>query len=297
MESVVFYSLCAAFLLALRDIFGRMAVRKIDPIIGTGASAVLGLPILALVSGLLGDFRQPWPSLGWPLLNIALAGVLRITAARTLLFAATKHIGAARAGTLSSANTFFAILLGVSFLGEILSLPLALGAIVVVGGCVVLSLSRTRSKTPETAGAYVKGVSLALMSALAFGISTALARPSVNAFASPNQANLFANAVAVISYLPFVVPRISRAKIGTWSLQTWGLIALAGSVASLGVTFVYFALARAPVVFVSPIIQSRPFFVVTISWLFFQAYEKVNWRVAVGTSLIFAGTAFLILYR
>ena len=72
-EFVVAVSLTSALLLALRDIFGRMAMRGVDPVVGTGATAFLGLPVLVAVSLFRGDFTSsllwvgglsgplPWP--------------------------------------------------------------------------------------------------------------------------------------------------------------------------------------------------------------------------------------------
>jgi hypothetical protein len=34
-----------------------------------------------------------------------------------------------------------------------------------------------------------------------------------------------------------------------------------------------------------------------LSWLFFQAHEGVNRRVAIGAAAIFVGTVLLIIYR
>ena len=77
MQVAVFFALGGAILLALRDIFGRLAMRGIDPVLGTAATALVGQVLLAVISAVNGDFTQPWPAWGLPLLNIALAGILR----------------------------------------------------------------------------------------------------------------------------------------------------------------------------------------------------------------------------
>ncbi|MFQ5851218.1 MAG: DMT family transporter [Candidatus Binatia bacterium] len=295
MQAAAFFALCGAVFLALRDIIGRLAIRGIDPVLGTAATTLLGLPILALISALGGDFRHPWPGWDQPLVNIGLAGILRITVARTLLFSAINRAGAVRASSLASTNVFFAMLLGPVFLEETLTFSLALGATLVVAGCVLMARSRAKATTSETDRRYIVGVSLALMSALAFGSSAAFARSAIGSFASPIQANFYANTVALLSYLPLLWGKPLRREVKTWPAQTWTLIALVGLVVSLGTTSAYFALARAPVVFVQPISQSRPLFVIAISWLFFQVHEKVNWHVAVGAASIVGGTILLIL--
>jgi uncharacterized membrane protein len=293
-ETAALFALCAAFLLALRDIFGRFGVRGIDPMVGSAVSALAGLPVLAVISAGLGDFARPWPARSWTMISIALAGILRITAARTLLFAATQHIGASRAGTLGTTSTFFAMVLGIAFLGERLTLPIAAGAVLVVAGSVLMARSRAGA-VGQAASDGLKGVFYALLSALVFGASSVLVRPAVNDFASPNQANLYANLFAVAFFIPLCWCRMGSARMREWPLKAWAYLAVAGSAASLGVTFMYLALARAPVVFVTPISQSRPLFLVLIAWLFLQAHETVNRRVVFGAAAIVAGTAVLIL--
>lgn len=294
MQVAVFFAIGGAFLLALRDIFGRLAMRGIDPVLGTAATALVGQVLLAVISAVNGDFTQPWPAWGLPLLNIALAGILRITIARTLLFTAIKHTGAARASSLAATNVFFAILLAHLFLEETLTLPLVLGSTLIVLGCVLIARSHAKAISPETTRHYIKGVSLALTSALAFGSSSVFARPVITSFASPILANFYANAFALLSYLPLLRGRPLRDEVGTWSSRTWGMIAIVGLVVSVGTTCAYFALTYAPVVFVQPIFQSRPLFVVAISWLFFQIHEQVNWKVVTGAAFIVGGTVLLI---
>lgn len=293
-EYVVAVSLTAALLLALRDIFGRMAVRGIDPVLGTGATAILGLPVLVAVSLAVGDFMSsPWVW-GWPLVVIGLAGIFRIVLARTFLFAAMKRIGSARASSLGATNTFFAILLGIIFLGEKVTLLSGGGAALVIFGCVLLARRQGGDAFGGTMRNFLVGVGLALLSGLSFGSATAMAKSVVVGFVSPNYANLYANSIAVLGYLPLIQRRGAGAEIRSWSCKTWGLLALAGSCASLGVTFVYLALANAPLIFVSPLTQSRPLFVVAISRLFLQAQEAVNARVVLGAGAVVAGTAILI---
>lgn len=290
---VVAVALGSAFMLALRDIFGRMAVRGIDSVIGTGATAVFGMLVLVAVSLIQGDFAEAPYLWGWPLTAIGLAGILRIVLARTFLFSAMKRIGSARASSLGSTNTFFAILLGVVFLGESITLVSGGGAALVVFGCVLLT--RSGEASGAAAKDFVMGVGLALVSGLCFGLATAMAKAVVEDFSSPNYANLHANAIAILAYFPLMGGRGATSQIRGWSLQTWGLLALAGTCASLGVTLMYLALAHAPLTLVSPLAQSRPLFVVAISVLFLQAHEVVNMRVAAGAVAVVAGSALLII--
>ena len=282
-------------MLALRDTFGRLAVQDIHPVSGSWVTAIAGLAALGAVSAALGDFRTPLPPTGWPTLYIAIAGVLRITAARTLILAATKHIGSARTSATGATNVFFAAALGILFLGETISVYLGAGAIFIFGGSYFIARSRSGAAASISLESQLKGMGLALMAAICLGVSAVLSRKSIPAFASPNQANLFATTAGVAAFLPFLWGKTSH--FGTWPARTWGLLVLTGTVATLGVTFVYLALARAPVVFSFTIVQSRPLFVILIAWLFFQAQEKINPRVVLGAIAIFIGTVILIFIR
>lgn len=292
MDHAIVFALGTAFFLALRDVFGRMAMRGVDPLLGTAATAFTGLVILAAAAFLNGDFDGAWPGWGRPLFLIGLAGILRITVGRTTLFTAIQYIGAARSSSFSATNVFFALFLGVSFLDEVLTLPLAGGAALVVGGCVLVAMSRARGAAAGTWRGHAAGMSLALGSALAMALSAALTRVVVHEFSSPLGANFYASAVALPSFLPAVWNRPVRSA-ASWSARTWTHLWLVGLVSAVGTTLGYFALRYAPVVVVQPIAQTRPLFVLLLSRIFLQAYESVNWKVTVGALAIVLGAVLL----
>lgn len=293
-EPAALYALVSAALLALRDIFGRLGVRGIDPIAGSAFTALVGLPVLWIVSILLGDFSDPWPGWTWPLLFIGASGILRVFIARTMLFAATQYIGAARTSAIVATNLLFAVLLGVVLLGERLTLPIGLGAALVFAGYVFISRSRLDGHGEAPGGRSYVGMGLALGCAAAFGAGAVFARPAVGFFTSANEANFYSNLFAALPFLPFFVRRGKAGEIRRWTTRNRGFLLLAGLSASLGVTFLYLALANAPVVYAFPISQSRPLFAIAIARLFLQSEERVNWRVLAGAGAIFAGTLVLV---
>ncbi len=294
MDIAIVYSLGTAFFLALRDIFGRMAMRGIDSVLGTAATAFAGLVVLTCAAFLNGDLQAGWPGWGWPLFMIGLAGILRITVGRTTLFTAIQYIGAARGSSFSATNVFFAMFLGVFFLEENLTVLLTGGAVLVVGGCVLVAMSRVQGVATETWTRYAAGMALALASALAMALSAALTRLVVHEFSSPLGANFYASAIALPSFLPAISNRPLR-SVADWSSRHWQYIWLVGLVSAIGTTCGYFALKYAPLVVVQPIAQSRPLFVLLVSWIFLQAHESVNWKVTAGALAIVLGTALLIL--
>ena len=293
-ETAAVYALISAILLALRDIFGRFAVRGIDPITGTAFTAIIGLPVLWLISAARGDFSDPWPGLGWPLLFIAIAGIFRVCFARTMLFAATQYIGSARTSTIVATNLIFAVFFGVVFLQEALTFTIGLGALLVFCGYIFIARSHPNQKGSESRKSLYVGMGLALGCALAFGAAAVLVRPSVGFFTSANEANFYSNIFAIAAFLPFLFRKGIISEIKNWTPANWRFLVLAGLSASLGVTFLYLALANAPVVYAFPISQSRPLFAIAISWVFLQSVERMNWRVVAGALAIFLGTLTLL---
>lgn len=294
MEIAIVFALGTALFLALRDIFARLGMQGIDPVLGTAATAFTGLAVLACAAFVNGDFESTWPGWNQALLTIGLAGILRITVGRTTLFTAIKHIGAARSSSLGATNVFFAMFLGVFFLGEILHGVVVIGAILIVSGCVLVARSRAQNTAQQSWQDYTVGMAFALGSALAMATSAVLARSVMHDFSSPVGANFYASAIALVSYLPLIWSRKPRMMF-TWSRRTWIFLWLIGLVSAAGTTSGYFALKYAPVVVVQPISQARPLFVLLISWVFLQAYEEVNWKVTVGALAIVCGTGLLIL--
>ncbi len=294
MDVAIVYALGTAFFLALRDIFGRMALRDIDPVLGTAATAFTGLVVLTCAAFLNADLQAGWPGWGRPLFMIGLAGILRITVGRTTLFTAIRYIGAARGSSFSATNVFFAMFLGVFFLEEDLTVTLAAAAVLVVGGCVLVAMSRAQGVATETWTRYAAGMALALSSALAMALSAALTRLVVHEFSSPLGANFYASAIALPSFLPAIWNRPLR-SVADWPARSWSYVWLVGLVSAIGTTCGYFALRYAPVVVVQPIAQSRPLFVLLVSWIFPQAHESINWKVTAGALTVVLGTALLIL--
>ena len=222
-----------------------------------------------------GPVGETWAPLRWP----ASSGP---RLARTILFAGIKHIGASRASALAAANVFFAMCLAMVFLGETLTGIVFVASVAIAVGCVFITRSHPDSAEREGRRRVILGTVLSLGSAAAFGASSVFVRPVIRGFTSPVLASFYANTFAILSFLPYGLARPLSGEVKQWSRQTAALLALSGLAATVGTIGNYAALKHAPVLFVQPLLQTRPFFVVAISRFFFQVHEQVNWKVAVG---------------
>ncbi|MBI4232819.1 MAG: DMT family transporter [Chloroflexi bacterium] len=74
-------------------------------------------------------------------------------------------------------------------------------------------------------------------------------------------------------------------------------IVLAGLVSACGSIALYWALSKAPVVVVSPIVGTNPLVSILLSRLFLQRTERVTWRIVLGALLVVGGVALIALGR
>jgi drug/metabolite transporter (DMT)-like permease len=100
--------------------------------------------------------------------------VLAIAIGDTLFFESTRTLGLGRAMTVSMSYPVVAALLAAALLGERITVPIAVGGLLTLGGLVLVVA--VRAGEPPLPGAW-RGVGGALLAALAWGISVVALRP------------------------------------------------------------------------------------------------------------------------
>ena len=136
-ESWLLFALGSAFFAALTAIFGKLGVAGINSNLATFIRTVV---ILAVTAGVL-SLRQEWtkPS-GLPLsswLFLVLSGIA--TGLSWLCYYRALQLGpVSRVAPIDKLSVVFAILLGVLFVGESLTWPIAIGGGLIVAGSIVM---------------------------------------------------------------------------------------------------------------------------------------------------------------
>jgi drug/metabolite transporter (DMT)-like permease len=80
-------------------------------------------------------------ALGW----FALAGMLTALLGRVFLYASIRHLGAIKGAAIKRLNPVFSVILGVTLLGELVSLPMAFGMALIVASFAVLIRASLRA--------------------------------------------------------------------------------------------------------------------------------------------------------
>jgi drug/metabolite transporter (DMT)-like permease len=119
--------------------FNRRAGRSIDSYLSTFMLLVVSSIVLVIVSLLTEDLS---PLREAPLIayvNFGLAGFVHFFLGWTFLTLSQKLVGAARTGALIGTTPLFAFAVGLVFFGEVLSLPVIIGVILVISGVYLVS--------------------------------------------------------------------------------------------------------------------------------------------------------------
>ena len=119
--------------------FNRRAGRSIDSYLSTFMLLVVSAVVLVVVSLLTEDLSllRKAPLLAY--VNFGLAGFVHFFLGWTFLTLSQKLVGAARTGALIGTAPLFAFVVGLAFFGEVLSLPVVIGVILVISGVYLVS--------------------------------------------------------------------------------------------------------------------------------------------------------------
>jgi drug/metabolite transporter (DMT)-like permease len=224
-------------------------------------------------------------------LYLALSVVTAFALGDTAFFASARAIGLGRAMTVSMIHPLIAGTLGVALLGEQVTAAVAAGAVVTLGG-LVLIVSERAPVLPEATASRAEGVGLALVAAAAWGVSPVLMKPALRDVDPVSiQAVRLPLAALVLWATPWARGTGQRIRL---HLRAAGalLLALGFLTALSAVTFVA-ALKYAGVTLTAVLSATSPLFALPIGLLAFG--ERVTWQAVVGASLCLLGIALLSL--
>jgi drug/metabolite transporter (DMT)-like permease len=275
MDAVVL-ALCSAAL------FGGMTV-ALRPALARGGDALAGalmtvLPALcvALVSAaVVGDWDV---TAVWP---FALAGILAPGISQILFTLAIREAGPSRTSATVGMAPLFAVTFAIVLLGEPLAAGILLGAVLIVGGGVLLASESGRPEHVKT-----RGLVLALAAALVFAFRDTLVRwVAVDSTVAPElaiSATLLAGSLTILVAL--LAGRRRRPRLGAWRA-----FLPAGLMFGLSYVSLYEAFFRGRLSVVAPLVATESLWGVGLSAVFLRHVEGVGRRLALGACFVVAG--------
>ena len=138
------FALLAAFSFGSAAVFARLGLQGMRPATGTAISLVVSFTLTAVLALSIERstfFAMPAVALLWFLL----LGIVNYPLARYMNYSSVNLVGASRSAPIISTAPLFSAVLAIIFLGETLSLPVALGTAAIVVGSILIVLERTRA--------------------------------------------------------------------------------------------------------------------------------------------------------
>jgi len=221
----------------------------------------------------------------------SVSGIIGLGFGDTLYMISLKMIGVARAVPVTCTYPLFNLLLVALFAGKTITWSVALGAIVIVLGIWLLSMEEERDKLNSQKKVLIKGLAVALATALLWSVSIAMMGLAVEK--TPNLDGAFAiNTVRVLTIgASFAVsaPIVDRGRGFLKMTRRTVVTLIVGGIVALGLgwflltySFIYTSEPRAV-----PISSATPLFSTLAAILLL--HERVNVKNVLGSIMIVAG--------
>ena len=265
-------ALTSAALFGAMTVAVRLGLRDGDDAGGVALATILPAFVVALLAALV----RHDPHGAWPFF---LAGLLAPGGSQLLFTLAIREAGASRTSVTVGAAPLVAVAIALVFLGEPLRLPLAVGALAIVAGGVLLAAERDR---PEHVRAL--GLLFAVGATVLFATRDNLAR-ALHGDSTPETAAL-ATLLAGVAVAAAWLRRAPR----TGELRRF---APAGLLFGLSYVCLFEAYFRGRVTIVSPLVATESLWGVALSALLVRHTEGVGRRLAVGALLVVGGGALI----
>ena len=279
-------------------IFARQGMAKVGPMPVTFYSLCFSFA----ASGILAVIFAPGDFITLPLIVLAwcvMLGTFNFLGGRNLSYLAVGRIGAARAGAIVGTSAVFASILAITVTGERPHWVVLVGTLVVVAGlATALGKNIMETASGQSAGRRVAfiGYLLAFGAACCYGTTNVVVRQLTIDYTSP----LVVATISLFFGILLVAPVAGKQAVSRLVevKQSPGFMlyaALSGLAAATGVNCTYFALQRAEVVVVAPIVSANPLFTLLLAALFLQQQENVNRWLVLGIAVTVAGVALVVL--
>ena len=298
--AAVAFSILAAFGFASSAVLSRQGLQAVFPLPGVMVSLIFSFlftGIMALLFAFSDIGSIPQAALLW----ILGLGIVNYFGGRTQNFLSVNLIGASRASLFVASQAPFAALFAVAFTGENLHLLVGLGTVGVVGGLIFASgtsiLEGWRGDK-----IFVLGYLMALGAGASYGATNVMAKQTLEVFDSPLVITMLSMLVGMLVLAPLVGASTARSGVHRekgqgFSKNLWSLrwVALAGIASGIAVISLYFAVQRADVVVISPIVSSSPLITLFLAHVFLTRLERVTKRLLFGALLAVGGVVLVVI--
>ena len=287
-------SLLAGLGFACAAIFARAGMQGIKPLPSTLVSLVFSFVpalVLALVFAFSDIRALPLAAFLW-LLGL---GAVNFLGGRAQNYEAINRIGAARSSTILGTSAVFATIFAMTITGERPGALVLLGTAAVVAGLIATTGDSIRQGWGRDRRSLL-GYMMALVAAGSYGGTNVLAKELTQDYGSP----LVITAISLLFGIILLWPLAGREALAGLRAsrgdQTFVVYAaMSGLAAAAAIISLYYALQRADVVVVSPIVSINPLLTLLLAKLFIARLENITRQVVLGAAVTVAGVLMVVI--
>jgi uncharacterized membrane protein len=283
-------ALFSSLLISATTIIMKKGIERTNP---TSAMLVVTLVGTLILLGLslpqvqLGHLK----SKAFPL--FVLAGIFSPALVRWLYFISIDRIGPSMSSSILSTGPAFTAVIATVFLKEKVTLNIALGIILIIGG--IITFERDLHTDGKLTVRHKQDLIFAVLAAILVGLAIVIRKMGLNILDEP----LFGVTVGFTTSLVFyalmcLAFKSMRAAI---SLNLKNTLYLCGAGAFLTTAWLtlFYALSYGDAIIVAPLASLHPVMVLGWSYLFFKDMEKITFKTVLGIIIVLIGVLLIAL--
>ena len=278
------YGLIAALCFGLNAVLVRKALRHTTP--ATATISVAAVQTLILSTLLVFDL---------PAFNLEavvyfiVAGFLAAILGRTFNYMSIEKLGVPVSTSLVGTNPLWAMILGVVFLGETVTLSTISGSILVVVGVALIS------GWGKDSNLNLRDMGIPLASAFFYAASSAVRKIGLNILPESVLGAVVGAMTGLIAY-PILMRLMGRTNEFKFSRESAPFLIAGGITTSIAWISMFMATQQGPVGVVSAIIGANPLFGLVLSVVLLKDTESITPQVIIGCLTIVAAVIVITLF-
>ncbi len=221
------------------------------------------------------------------ILFFSLAGTLAPGLSRVFLFRSMETIGVT-SRIVFSIYPIYSVILGILFLGEILTLENIIGILFVLLGVIIIEIIVKNSKNGSKGLFPKKDLILPLFASLVVAFSHFIRKQGLNLYNEQLLGVAIGYSAALIIHLIMFISMPSK-NYNTLSKNDFKLFWKASIFLSLAWIFAFYALSYEKISIVTPLMQTQPLFILLFAHQYLKECEKISLKLVASSILVVAG--------
>lgn len=279
-----YLALIAAFSFGLNAVLVRKAMKHTTP--PTATVSVAAVQVLILSTLLV--FNKPQWNTEAVFYFIA-AGFFAAILGRTFNYISLDKLGVPVSTALTGTNPLWAMILGVVFLGEEVTLPIISGSVLVVVGVALIS------GWGKNSNLNLRDIITPLASAFFYAASSAVRKIGLNILPESVLGAVVGAATGLIAY-PILMRLLGRSGEFKFTKESMPYLIGGGIATSTAWISMFMATQQGTVSVVSAIIGANPLFGLVLSVVLLRDTERITPQVLIGCLTIVAAVIFITLF-